>query len=166
VTFAAGQATLSPSSAEPIKLIAQGVYERPALALELIPSIDPVKDAAALRQQLVQQAIDTEMAEGSDEEDAIEDLFDVAYPNGIPANADGKEPELTPLLMREKLEDKQTVSAVTFVQLAQDRADAVRNAIIADQILDASRVRTVTPEGGYASDGAKVTFQLGVAQGQ
>ncbi|MEM8549287.1 MAG: DUF748 domain-containing protein [Verrucomicrobiota bacterium] len=166
VIFAAGEATLSSSSAEPIKLIAQGVYERPALALELVPSIDPEKDAAALRQQLVQQAVEVEMAQGSDEEDALEDLFDVAFPDGLPANADGSEPELTPLLMREKLEEKQAVPAVAFVQLAQDRADAVRNAIITDQTLDASRVRTAAPEGGYAEDGAKVTFQLGVAQEQ
>ncbi len=165
VAFAAGSTTLSDSESEVLTLMARAIYDRPSLKLKLVPSIDPVKDVAFLREKLTNEAIQRRMQEKSeDEEDAIEALFKVAYPDGLPAKEDGTAVKVTPSIMKAKLVEVQAVSDADLASLALLRAKQVKVTIDSAQELDASRVEIALPEGGFTRDGSKVSFELGVAK--
>lgn len=165
VVFAAGSAELREASREPLTLVATAIYDRPSLALKLVPSIDPEKDVAFLRETFVEASIRKLMEEeGDDEGEAIEDLFDKAFPDGLPPKDDGTRVELTPGLMKNKLAEAQQVPDEALATLASQRAVVVKDYLLSQQELDAGRISISEPEGGFARDGAKVTFELAVAE--
>ncbi|MDP0496579.1 MAG: DUF748 domain-containing protein [Verrucomicrobiota bacterium JB024] len=164
VAFSPGSSDLPAAAQEPLALLAQALYDRPSLALKLVPSVDPEKDVADFRDDFVQENIDDLVAQGMDAEDAIEKLFDERFPEGLPPNPDGTEVTLTPGVMRAKLVEVQEVPDTALQLLAHQRAEEVKAFILSKQQLDTGRVTENPPEGGFARDGAKVSFELGVAK--
>ncbi|MBC2596376.1 DUF748 domain-containing protein [Ruficoccus amylovorans] len=165
VTFVAGSSNLPDAAREPLTLLAKALYDRPALALNLVPSVDMKKDVEFFREDLVEDSIEElRTQEGKDWNDAVEALFDKAFPEGLPANPDGTEVTLTPGVMKAKLVEVQEVPDTLLQLLAHQRAEEVKTFILASQELDAGRVAEEAPEGGFAQDGSKVSFKLGVAK--
>ena len=66
--------------------------------------------------------------------------------------------------MRAKLVEVQPVPDTALQLLAHQRAEEVKAFILSKQQLDTGRVTENPPEGGFARDGAKVSFELGVAK--
>ncbi len=164
VAFAAGSAELPAAAQEPLALLAKALGDRPALALKLVPSVDMQKDVAYFREQFVLEDIDELVAKGEDEEDAIEELFDKAFPDGLPPKQDGSPVSLTPGVMKAKLIEVEDVPDTALRGLAHQRADEVKEFMVSQQKLDAARITENPPEGGFAKDGSKVSFELGVAK--
>jgi len=66
--------------------------------------------------------------------------------------------------MKAKLVEVQVVPDTELAALALRRAKEVKLTIDTAQQLDESRVVIALPDGGFAKDGAKVSFELGVAE--
>ncbi|MGE9295927.1 MAG: DUF748 domain-containing protein [Puniceicoccales bacterium] len=164
VAFEPGQAVVPEDIKSGLSALAIGLSDRPLLRLELTPSIAPEDDANALRAAKFDTQIAGQVAQGMDEEEAIEALYEALPPDLQRPEVEGQ-PDLTLEDQRNAIRASIPVTPTELATLAEQRAEATRQAILADGKLTPDRLalKPATPDGpAYAEDGAKVDFGFGV----
>ena len=167
--FDPGRARLAPETAEKLDALAQILYDRPALQLEIAGYADPAADAPALADILFQRKLKSQkVLELADEgqtdialdditiaADEYEELLQAAYEAATfekPTNFIGIEKTLPPeeaeAMIREHIEVGQT----DLEELAYARALAVKDYLLDTEKVEAERVFLVKPPNVLAPE--------------
>jgi hypothetical protein len=177
VDFAPGAATLPAGSGEALGALAKALTERTELQLDIPAAPGIQEDAFALADiEIDKQAMGDDAAKGfasldaDDQHDDLEDLYesklgkDPAYPEFSPealkavsGNADLDEDDRRQLLetqwLRAQLRAAFAPSSAQLAALGTARAQAIRNALLADGKVDPARIFTATALKATAAGG-------------
>jgi uncharacterized protein involved in outer membrane biogenesis len=177
VDFAPGAATLPAGSGEALGALAKALTERTELQLDIPAAPGIQEDAFALADvEIDKQAMGDDAAKGfasldaDDQHDDLEDLYesklgkDPAYPEFSPealkavsGNADLDEDDRRQLLetqwLRAQLRTAFAPSGAQLAALGTARAQAIRNALLADGKVDPARIFTATALKATAAGG-------------
>lgn len=165
VGFDPGRAELAPQEQEKLKALANGMSERPGLALTLIPGFDPAADKLALQEQATRRDVLQEMGTRlrADEQPGPVDLSNTRTQSAIArllkertgAGSSSKtvdavkdyfrksKPEDLPIYsaMLDQLRATVTISDEALQKLANARVEAIHHYLVDTAGLEAGRVR-------------------------
>ena len=187
--FLAGRADLTPPELEKISQLRQALLQRPELAIEVVAVFDPAIDVPALQYQQLRSVVLQRLGEdyaNPDEEFSMlneeirglfESLFSERYPEiplesvkashrAPPADDPEGEPVLDQLAyaadLRDRLLAAETVGQQELENLANARAQAVREAFLASGEFDETRI-VIAAASAVESEGTEwVVMELGV----
>lgn len=172
--FAPGTAELLPAAREGIALLARSLDQRPALGLEMEGSADASLDGPALRRAALERSLRRARAAAlklppaaadevalAPEERArlVRAAYDAAFPPTPPKQGEAAPPPLAPQEMEERLAAAQQVPPDAYRSLAAERAQRVREALLAAGL---DQARLFLAQGGRAEKekGARVYFTV------
>lgn len=127
IAFAAGSA--EPAAIDKLDRIAKLLTDKPGVQLTLTGWADPAREAAAIREQRLGNALKAENAATPDE--ALKRLYQATKLPNKPRNVIGMAKDLPPDQMRALLMASYGVNDESLRQLAVTRAVAVRDALLA-----------------------------------
>jgi uncharacterized protein involved in outer membrane biogenesis len=170
LAFAPGSATLPAEAQKRVDTLGKALADRPALKLDIAGNADPTADADALRQSALTKAMRTEkmkklVAEGSapasvdqvaiDPDERVRWLTAAYRESSIPdrpRNVIGMLKDMPPAEMEAMFVANAKVDDEALRALANDRARAVKDALVAKGITD-DRVFLIAPRVGGAAGG-------------
>jgi hypothetical protein len=187
--FLAGRADLTPPELEKVSQLQQALRQRPELTIEVSGPFDPAADVPALQFQklksIVLERLGVDYANPDEEfrmlneeiRVVFETLFverfqdtplDVVKADHMAPPADN--PEGKPVLdqtayaadLRDRLLASETVGQQDLEALANMRAEAIRDAFLADGDFDAARIAIAAPSATESEDSEWVVMELGV----
>lgn len=190
--FLAGRSDLTPPELEKVAQLQQALLQRPELRIEIEGPYDPSIDAPKLRffklrEQVIARLEEREQAAGPADEagmldedirSVLELLFSERFPGQpledlkvIHTHPPTDNPEGKAVLdelayaagLRDRLLESEVIGAQDLVQLASDRAQAIRNAFLADEGFSADRVVIAGTAEISSDDGEWVPTELAVA---
>ena len=190
IAFDPGSAALAPPEQEKLKVIADAMSKRPALALRIAPAFDATADKAALQEAATRRDVLTEMGlslkEGEQPgpldlnnvkvQSAVENLLkdrkgekrNLKALDAVRDYFKKPKPEDIPKYetMLQQLKATANVTDADLAALAKARASAIQGYLVDKGGLDAGRVSAQEP-GKINSDGKTVPakMELGVAKG-
>lgn len=179
--FAPGRASFSPTAEEKVATLAKALTDRPALRLEITGRADPTSDTEGLKKVRLERAMKAAKLKASsgDDEDAPS-LDEVVigpeeYPKWLervyrdaeferPRNMIGLLKDLPPAEMETLILANTLVGEEALRQLAQERAQAVKTALLEKGQVRAERIFLLAPkvEAGEGDGGAarRAVFSL------
>jgi len=143
IEFGPGQSRLPDEAGKILGKMGKIMGSRPNLLIELTPSYLPEKDSTALSELRFERSIEALIAKGEDRKGAIKELHKRLPKKQQVSNwgfADFKETEQA---VRKSL----TANEGDLQKLAEERAQSVRQAIVSEGGIDASRIEIITPAG-------------------
>jgi hypothetical protein len=171
VSFAAGSARLSPPAEEEVARLAEGLGERPQLAVEVHGGFDPARDREALRLRAARR--DVARAAGVDAAPDLSNRKVIAAAERLYLQRGGERAALQRLregkesygrALLAQLAAATTIEPVETQALARERAEAVRLALI-DQGVDPARISVgETRESAAAERGIPTELALHAAE--
>ena len=161
--FGAGNAAIDPDNAGKIDKLAKILYERPGLNLDIQGTLAPEADSEALRAQLLENRLRAEklqrmIAAGQravpldeivlppDERQLILEEVFVAAALPAPLDASGNPVELTPEIMESLLRTHTAVTPDDLRKLANARAFAAKEYLLATEQVERERIFIVEPK--------------------
>ncbi len=176
--FEPGSAAAGQDAPEQIAKLADALDSRPALKLEITGKADPQTDEPAIRQQRFdellratklrgaagkgQESLDSIQIDPGERPEIIARAYAAAdFPK--PKEESGKEKVLPPEEMEKLLFTQIAISDNDLRRLANERATAVRDLLLADQRVGADRVFLLEPKVEKAEEkdaGRRVQFSL------
>ena len=177
LVFAPGSATLPPEAQKRIDTLGKALADRPALKVDIAGRADPSSDADALRQSALTKAMRTEkmkalVAEGTapasvDQVEIGPDervrWLTAAYRESSipdrPRNMVGMLKDLPPAEMEAAFVASAKVDDEALRALANDRARAVKNALVANGVAD-GRLFLIAPRVGGDAGAAPTRAEL------
>jgi hypothetical protein len=187
--FLAGRADLTPPELEKVAQLQEALLQRPELAIEISGVFDPAIDVPALQLQQLKSIILERLGEdyaNPDEQfrmlneeirSVFEALFVERHPD-TPLDAvkaehlapPADDPEGDPVLdelaysadLRARLLASETVGQQDLENLANARAETIRNAFLANGEFDEGRVIIAAPSASETGDAEWVVMELGV----
>lgn len=188
--FLPGRADLTPPELEKVGSLREALEQRPELNIEIAGGFSTDLDVPALQLQQLREALLARLGtefEGplnrrtmlSDEvRDELEDLHEERFPDtslgslkdahrAPPADdLEGGRPVLDERAyaadLRDRLIESEAISRAQLDILANARAEAISNALLAGDALDAGRVSVAPPEPAKATDDRRVVIELRV----
>jgi hypothetical protein len=187
--FLAGRADLTPPELEKVSQLQEALRQRPELAIEVSGPFDPATDVPALQYQklksIVLERLGVEYANPDEEfrmlneetRIVFEALFVERFPDtpldAVKADhlaAPADKPEGKPVLdqtayaadLRDRLLASETVDQQDLEALANARAEAIRDAFLADGEIDAARIAIAAPSATESEGSEWVVMELGV----
>jgi outer membrane protein OmpA-like peptidoglycan-associated protein len=181
VEFASGSAALPTEKKDSIKSLAKALEERPALRVDITGTADPAGDRAALAEVKLREDLKSlklkEMPSGvkppqeeieltgGDEERLVRDLYRSKF--GPEPNAQIQEPEKPDTAVVEglkaKLLETYQVEQADLRRLAQERAEQVRDHLIADAGVSPEQVFILDAAIEPAAKSGRVPTKLALA---
>jgi Domain of Unknown Function (DUF748) len=177
VGFPPGRADLAPPEREKIAKLAQALVQRPQLILHVPGVLDPVADAAALREAQVTERVEAAVAGGDQAARrkvleqmivatipgeplaGLEEQFTVAAVEGQPATLD----ELAYLNeLQGRLIAAEPLAPDALASLAAQRGAAVRDSVLGDPAVTAERVSVAETQEVELNDNGVVAMTLEV----
>jgi hypothetical protein len=185
IEFAPGRADLLPPEREKILRVAEALGQRPSLAVEIPPVVDPEADAAVLRTARMQEIVDREIGASGKAptgralekrtREVVESLFgrEVADEpldtlrarfTAPPPDDPGGRPQLDePAYLEElrtRIAQRQVISADDLALLGNQRATGIRDGLVTGGQVPAARVRITGARQASARDGSWVPVEL------
>jgi len=179
--FAPGRTSFSPDAEEKVATLAKALTDRPALRLEITGRADRASDTEGLKKVRLERAMKAAKLKASSRDDADAPAFDQVvigpeeYPKWLervyrdaefdrPRNMIGLLKDLPPAEMEALILANTPVGDEALRQLAQERAQAVKTALLEKGQVPAERIFLLAPkvEAGGGEDGAgrRVVFSL------
>ena len=173
IEFAPGRATLDDTAKSSIATLVKALADRPALKMDIIGRADPATDEAGLRQAWVDDKIRAAKAKATggkkaaarveltdaDRVQYLEDVYDDARIKNKPRNAIGFAKSLPPEQMHALLLAAAPLDKQPLLGLAQARAQAVYEQILADapELTDRVFIVAPKPDASGIEDGGAAT---------
>lgn len=173
IEFAPGRATLDDTAKSSIATLVKALADRPALKMDIIGRADPATDEAGLRQAWVDDKIRAAKAKATggkkaaagveltdaDRAQYLEDVYDDARIKNKPRNAIGFAKSLPPEQMHALLLAAAPLDKQPLLGLAQARAQAVYEQILADapELTDRVFIVAPKPDASGIEDGGAAT---------
>jgi hypothetical protein len=188
--FLAGRSDLTPPEIEKISQLQEALQQRPELSVEVGGVFDEAVDGPRLRFfRLRQQVVDRLGGEATDSDDdfemldaeirsVLETLFVERFPESPPETlkasymaAPADDPEAKPVLdelayaaeLRDRLLAAEEITGEDLRRLANERANAIREAFLADGGFEPERITVAAPVAAESEDGEWIVLELGVA---
>ena len=167
--FDAGISEIGPDNAGKIDKLTKILYERPGLKLDIQGTLAPEADSEALRAQLLENRLKAEklqrmVAAGQsavpieeivlqpEERQAILEAVFAAAALPAPVDASGNPVELTPEIMETLLRNQTAVTQDDLRKLANARAFAAKEYLLASGQMERERIFIVEPTAQKAED--------------
>lgn len=188
--FLAGRFDLTPPEIEKTAQLQQALAQRPELRIEIQGPYDPVLDTPKLQYFRLRDQVISQLGESASDQDdeiamldadiraTLEDLFSQRFP-GMPLEdlktshtvPPADDPEGKPVFdalaysadLRDRLLAAETISQQDLEDLANQRADAIRDAFLAGGEFDEKRIVIGAPLATPSEDGEWVVTELAVA---
>ncbi|MGB7482737.1 MAG: DUF748 domain-containing protein [Castellaniella sp.] len=174
IEFAPGRATLDDTAKSSIATLVKALADRPALKMDIIGRADPATDEAGLRQAWLDDKIRAAKAKATgggkkaaagveltdaDRAQYLEDVYDDAKIKNKPRNAIGFAKSLPPEQMHALLLAAAPLDKQPLLGLAQARAQAVYEQILADapELTDRVFIVAPKPDASGIEDGGAAT---------
>jgi hypothetical protein len=154
VNFEPGSPDLTDKERDKLKKLATALYERPSLRLLVRPGAAEQRDRQALQQQEIEKQVRAE--KGNDEQPLSDKEYEKILKK-LCKNADISVKDLSVAQMEAALRQTIEIPNTRLRQLADQRGDQVRNALLADDRIKSGRVFMVSPE---ITDQPRVEFEL------
>ena len=155
IEFEAGQTSLSKNAAGILTKLAKIMESRPGLTVQLSPSFSPKEDAQALGELLFEQSVTALIAKGEDRKGAIKKLHKSL-------SKKERAPGFLPDRKEMEAADRKSfhVTQADLIKLAEDRAGAVRELLMTQGGILASRIEIKAPA---ESTSTRVSIAFNVA---
>jgi hypothetical protein len=154
VDFAPGSPELTDKERDKLKKLATALYERPSLRLLIRPGAAEKRDRQAFQQQELEKRV---MAEKGSDEQPLSDKEYEKILKKLCKKADIKVADMSVAQMEAALRQTIEIPDTRLQQLADQRGEQVRNALLADERIEAGRVFMESPE---ITDQPRVEFEL------
>jgi len=154
VDFAPGSPELTDKERDKLEKLATALYERPSLRLLVRPGAAEQRDRQALQQQEIEKRVRAEKGNG---EQPLSDKEYEKILKKLCKNADISVKDLSVAQMEAALRQTIEIPNTRLRQLADQRGERVRNALLADDRIKSGRVFMVSPE---ITDQPRVEFEL------
>ena len=154
VDFAPGSPELTDKERDKLEKLATALYERPSLRLLVRPGADRQKDRRALQQQELEKRVIAE--KGTDEQPLSDKEYEKILKK-LCRKADISVADMSVAEMEAAFRQTIEILNTRLRQLADQRGERVRSALLADERIEAGRVFMVSPE---ITDQPRVEFEL------
>lgn len=173
VDFPAGAAVLAPAEAEKLDKLGKALVERPQLKLSVPLTVVSASDGDALAQAALARRISADADQSLPDEDVAKrkrvEEFEKAYKDLLKSPPDyppqarigkGFDPEAQLQFLRHAMLEKLQPDPAALTALAQQRARAVQDALLANQELNPERVFITGERTEGKADAGKVRMEM------
>ncbi len=165
IEFEAGRAEINPEARDMLTEFAKVLYDRPAIKVDLLGRVDPVRDGETLLQMRFDRLLKAQKLKETARESTLSDVDEIeigadeyehylkkAYKAADferPRNFLGMLKDIPAEEMEQLLRDHLVITGDDLQHLAVQRAGAVRNVLMEQGPVEADRIFIVEPRGGY-----------------